>query len=97
MVLQKSIVFAFTGGWTQVLHVTSDTNDTSAFLLEPIKKISTISGFKVLKKYGMLSTALAELQSQRLPNFDSGAKKVVERHCTSKQRKILLALQSLVD
>ena len=62
MVVQKSIVFVFTGGWTQVLHVMSDTNEASAFLLEPIRKISTISRFKVSRKYGMLSTALAELQ-----------------------------------
>eukprot|EP00112_Aurelia_sp_Birch-Aquarium-sp1_P023791 Seg7233.1 transcript_id=Seg7233.1/GoldUCD/mRNA.D3Y31 product=Intelectin-1 protein_id=Seg7233.1/GoldUCD/D3Y31 len=47
------------GGWTQVLYVMYDSDDT--MFPEFIRKISTINGFKVSKKYGMKSTALAEL------------------------------------
>ena len=50
----------FSGGWTQVLHITSDTNDVNK--LKQIEKVSTLTGFNASGNYGMKTAALADLR-----------------------------------
>ena len=62
--MQDVITDSFSsGGWTQVLNVTSKTADFSTFVADSLEYIDKLNGFKADKKYGMKSSALKVLRN----------------------------------